>query len=183
VYLSDGGHFENLALYEMVLRRCKDIVVIDSGCDPEYTREDLGNAVRKVRIDLGISIEFADGIDIDPDLGEKGKRCALATIHYDCVDKDAEPGHLLYIKPVLKGNEPEDVKNYGSVNTAFPQEPTSDQWFTESQFESYRRLGLFTVEEMTGKHNEALSVPALFLRAKEYLLNDEDAIALAAGQV
>ncbi len=183
VYLSDGGHFENLALYEMVLRRCKYIVVIDSGCDPEYTREDLGNAVRKVRIDLGISIEFADGIDIDPDLGEKGKRCALATIHYDCVDKDAEPGHLLYIKPVLKGNEPEDVKNYGSVNTAFPQEPTSDQWFTESQFESYRRLGLFTVEEMTGKHNEALSVPALFLRAKEYLLNDEDAIALAAGQV
>src|SRR5262249_35488523 len=31
VYLSDGGHFENLALYEMVRRRCRYIVVIDAG--------------------------------------------------------------------------------------------------------------------------------------------------------
>src|SRR5207302_1870602 len=34
VYLSDGGHFENLGLYEMVRRRCRMIVVSDAGCDP-----------------------------------------------------------------------------------------------------------------------------------------------------
>jgi uncharacterized membrane protein len=44
VYLSDGGHFENLGIYEMVRRRCRVIVVSDSGCDPEYTFDDLGNA-------------------------------------------------------------------------------------------------------------------------------------------
>ena len=54
VYLSDGGHFENLGLYEMVLRRSHRIVVSDGGCDPKYVYEDLGNAVRKIRIDLGI---------------------------------------------------------------------------------------------------------------------------------
>lgn len=31
VYLSDGGHFENLGLYEMIRRRCKWIVVVDAG--------------------------------------------------------------------------------------------------------------------------------------------------------
>ncbi len=60
VYLSDGGHFENLALYEMILRRCRQIVVLDSGCDPAFTYEDLGNALRKVRIDLKVPVEFED---------------------------------------------------------------------------------------------------------------------------
>jgi len=61
VYLSDGGHFENLALYEMVLRRCHLIVLSDGAADPDYEFSDLGNAVRKIRIDLGIRIEF-DGM-------------------------------------------------------------------------------------------------------------------------
>ena len=63
VYLSDGGHFENLAIYEMVRRRCRTIVVLDGGCDPEFRYEDLGNALRKIRIDLGIPIDFEDDAD------------------------------------------------------------------------------------------------------------------------
>jgi hypothetical protein len=58
VYLSDGGHFENLGLYEMVRRRCRFIVAIDAGCDPKFAFEDLGNAVRKIEIDLGVPIRF-----------------------------------------------------------------------------------------------------------------------------
>src|SRR5262249_58439421 len=58
IYLSDGGHFENLGLYEMVRRRCRYMVVVDAGCDPTYTFEDLGNAVRKIAIDLGVKIRF-----------------------------------------------------------------------------------------------------------------------------
>ena len=58
VYLSDGGHFENLGLYEMAMRRCRLIVVSDAGSDPAYAFQDLGNAIRKARIDLGISIEM-----------------------------------------------------------------------------------------------------------------------------
>src|SRR6202023_3783628 len=60
VYLSDGGHFENLGLYEMVRRRCRLIVLVDAGCDPNFAFEDLGNAVRKIYIDLGIRITFGD---------------------------------------------------------------------------------------------------------------------------
>src|SRR5262249_39659236 len=65
VNLSDGGHFENLGLYEMVLRRCHFIVVSDAGEDPECSFSDLGEAIRKIRIDFGIPIEF-DPMSIYP---------------------------------------------------------------------------------------------------------------------
>ena len=42
IYLSDGGHFDNLGVYEMIRRRCKRILVIDAGQDGKYTFFDLG---------------------------------------------------------------------------------------------------------------------------------------------
>jgi hypothetical protein len=59
-YLSDGGHFENLGAYELIRRRVKLIVVIDGGADRDYTFEDLGNLVRKARLDFGAEIKFMD---------------------------------------------------------------------------------------------------------------------------
>ncbi|MFY9854100.1 MAG: hypothetical protein WAK26_09520, partial [Terracidiphilus sp.] len=56
VYLSDGGHFENLGVYELVKRRCKFIVACDAGADPDYSFDDLGNAIRKCREDVGVEI-------------------------------------------------------------------------------------------------------------------------------
>ena len=147
VYLSDGGHFENLALYEMVLRRCRYIVVSDGGCDPTFTFEDLGNAIRKIRIDLGVPIEV-DSREMfpRPKPGEPlrpGSYVATATIRYSAVDKDAKDGLLIYLKPSVYKDEdlPRDVYNYAQQSEQFPHEPTSDQFFSESQFESYRALG------------------------------------------
>ncbi|MFL6452352.1 MAG: patatin-like phospholipase family protein [Bryobacteraceae bacterium] len=172
VYLSDGGHFENLGLFEMVLRRCRFIVVVDAGADPNYTKEDLGNAVRKIRIDLGVPIEFPefpDGIPTDPSLGARARHCALGEILYDCVDPGAENGRLLYLKPVLTGDEPADVLNYNAANPAFPQQSTTDQWFDESQFESYRRLGAHTIEAILGPEIRSFGIAELFEQARAYL--------------
>ncbi|HKP76460.1 MAG TPA: hypothetical protein VJT67_13110, partial [Longimicrobiaceae bacterium] len=105
VNLSDGGHFENLGLYEMVLRRCRFVVVSDAGQDPNATFDDLGNAIRKIRIDFRISIEFDERIHIAPrqDL-PTGLFCARARIRYRDVDgPDAPDGLLLYVKPALYG--------------------------------------------------------------------------------
>jgi hypothetical protein len=149
VYLSDGGHFENLGLYEMVLRRCHYIVVSDAGCDVERTFTDLGNAIRKIRVDLGIDI------DIDTELLEiqtanrlSRTHFALGMIRYDRVDQGASPGLLIYLKPSLTGNEPADVTEYASCHEEFPHEPTSDQFFDESQFESYRALGFHIADKV-----------------------------------
>lgn len=149
VNLTDGGHFDNLGLYEVVLRRCRLVVVSDAACDGRYAFGDLGNAIRKIRVDLGISIEFEHDVRIEgrPD-GAGGERScyAVGTIRYDEVDgPSAPPGRLVYLKPTLAPGDrapvPMDVRAYSGQSAAFPQESTADQWFSESQFESYRELG------------------------------------------
>lgn len=153
IYLSDGGHFENMGLFEMVLRRCRFIVVTDAGADPDYEFEDLGNAVRKIRIDLGIPIEF-ESLPIHRQTGpddDSGKYCAIGRIRYSTIDgEDAPDGVLICFKPVLCGKESRDVQNYAAKNEYFPQEPTSNQFYGESQFESYRQLGEIAVETVFG---------------------------------
>ncbi len=174
VLLSDGGHFENLGLYEMVLRRCRDIVVVDGSADPEGSLEGLGDAVRKIRIDLGIRIEFEGPFPIvprprseEPELPEgTGGYCAVGLIHYEDVDgaltpedpawvpPDHDPerhrltGRLVYIKPTIYGGEPRDIYNYAQGDPTFPHESTADQFFDEPQFESHRMLGAYVVEKL-----------------------------------
>ena len=141
VYLSDGGHFENLALYEMVFRRCGLIVLVDAGCDPKYEYEDLAGAVRKIRADMGIPITFSD---LPRPAGEKepGSHYAIGKIHYTEIGEDRD-GTIIYIKPVLTGDEDVDVRRYATAHkdpkNPFPQQSTMDQFFDEAQFESYRR--------------------------------------------
>jgi len=160
VYLSDGGHFENLGLYEMVRRRCRHILVVDAGCDPDYTYEDLENALRKIRIDFGVTIDF-DGHPLPrPRAGEHdwSRRTVFGRIRYGDKDMSArredgspqhEDGVLVLIKPVLLGDEPIDVLRYAGSRPPggkpFPQESTADQFFSEAQFESYRALGEHSV--------------------------------------
>ena len=157
VYLSDGGHFENLGLYEMVLRRCRVIVAVDASGDSTYAMEDLGNAVRKIRVDFGIPVEFPGGLPIRSRLDKTNAHCAVGQIQYRCVDGERtrsgmkiKNGILVYIKPAMNGNEPPDVSHYAAVDRQFPQQPTADQWFDEAQFESYRRLGSHAVDEILG---------------------------------
>ncbi len=151
VYLSDGGHFENLGLYEMVLRRCRVIILSDAGCDPKCELEDLGDAIRKIRVDLGVPVEFQEGFNIYSRDKLKGKRWAIGTIRYSVVDKGnprEQDGILIYLKPAFYGDEPIDIFNYATANGQFPHESTLDQWFSESQFESYRMLGFYTIEQV-----------------------------------
>ena len=159
VYLSDGGHFENLGLYEMVLRRAHLIVVADGSQDPQSRFEDLAGAVRKIRIDLGIPIDFIGGMPIyaKDDAEHKGqsKYFALGLIRYSCADKNtqganAQDGVVIYLKPAITGGEPIDILNYASTSPAFPHESTADQSYTEQQLESYRVLGSHIIQTLCG---------------------------------
>jgi hypothetical protein len=154
VYLSDGGHFENLGLYEVIARQCRYVVVCDAGADVGYRLDDLANAIRRIRIDFGIPIDFPSGIAIGRP-GADASRSAVGTIRYSVVDPLAEDGVLLYVKPTLIGDEPIDVANYARAHPAFPQESTTNQWFDTAQFESYRMLGLHTVASLCGNHRVA----------------------------
>ena len=143
VYLSDGGHFENLGIYELVRRRCSVVVAIDAGCDPHYEFTDLANAIRKCYADFGVVID----IDVSAIRPVDGGRYvhshhAVGEIRYP--QRDGQPaliGTLLYIKASLDGTEPPDLMNYAFEQGGFPHQSTTDQFFDEPQFESYRKLG------------------------------------------
>ncbi|MBB2962282.1 patatin-like phospholipase family protein [Methylobacterium sp. R2-1] len=147
VYLSDGGHFDNLGLYEMLRRRCRFILVIDASQDKDYGYEDLSRTIQNARIDMaGLEIVFDPMIRIAAkELRTEG---AWATISYptppDATDeqKQRATGRLLYVKPWMITEEtPLEVTAFQVRKPSFPHESTGNQFFTESDFESYRRLG------------------------------------------
>ena len=166
VLLSDGGHFEDLGIYEMIQRRCRFLIVVDGGADPKGVFEDLGNAVRKVRIDQGVEIKFIFNRTtraLTPTKAEC-QHFAVAKIKYSDVDSkvggtQVTDGWLLYIKGVLTGDEPADVYQYKQFNQEFPHQSTADQWFDESQFESYRALGQHSIEKALGVIKSYPSAP------------------------
>ncbi len=142
LYLSDGGHFENLGLYELVRRRCRLIVVVDASADGKLHFEDLGNAIRKCYTDLRIEIDIDVGaIDLCPKSEFSSEHCVAGKIYYGKVDPDAPDGVLLYIKPSLTGLELADVLNHRKTDPGFPHQMPLGRWFDETHFESYRSLG------------------------------------------
>jgi hypothetical protein len=138
VNLSDGGHFDNMGIYELVRRRCKFILLCDAEEDHSYHFGGLGMAIRKCRVDFGAEIKI-DPSQIVPGVAGRWSEshCAVGTIEY----LDGSRGTLVYIKASMTGDEPEDVIQYHATQRQFPHESTADQWFEESQFESYRALG------------------------------------------
>ncbi|MGO9865341.1 MAG: patatin-like phospholipase family protein [Terriglobales bacterium] len=143
VNLTDGGHFENLGIYELVRRRVACIIVCDADADPELKFEDLGNAIRKCRSDFGAQIVIdLSAIRRDRTTLFSASSCARGTVTYT----DGTQGDLIYLKASLTGREPSDVLAYREQHSQFPDQSTADQWFDESQFESYRQLGQFVAE-------------------------------------
>lgn len=154
LYLSDGGHFENLGVYELVRRRCKIILAIDAGADANSTFEDLGNAIRKCKVDFGITITLDIGPLLPVNDCQYGRfKCgsshfAIGSIDYQGDGDPAHMGYLIYLKSSLTGDEPSDLINFKLEEPSFPHHSTVDQFFSESQFESYRRLGEHMVQQL-----------------------------------
>jgi len=152
VYLSDGAHFENLGIYELIKRRCRLIVATDVGEDGSYVFGDLMSAIEKSRTDFGVDVRI-DVSKIRPvaPARESENSYAVGKIHYgkDASGKE-DCGILIYVKSSLPKDDPNaspenrtpsDVVSYAQSNPTFPHQSTADQWFDEVQFESYRALG------------------------------------------
>ncbi|MDQ3112078.1 MAG: hypothetical protein M3R17_19515 [Bacteroidota bacterium] len=164
IQLSDGGHFENLAVYELIRRKVKLIILSDGGADPEFNFDDLANAVEKVRVDFGVKICFEDK-DLNSILGGTAGESlfdkkyniakqgyAIAKIYYN----DGSEGMLAYIKLSMIPNLPTDIYSYKGLNPTFPHQSTADQFFNEKQFEAYRELGYNVTKAMLKDEGEKL---------------------------
>jgi len=135
----------------MIRRRCHFIVVSDATADFGRKFTDLGNAIQKIRIDMGVEITVDKDYDdflYASDVGQVHHRVIICTIDYEHADKGGINGRLIYLKPSINKTEPPDVYTYGRESQTFPHETTADQWFSEAQFECYRTLGEMIAKEI-----------------------------------
>lgn len=148
IYVSDGGHWENLGLVELLRRGCTQIICIDASGDDPGRYDTLGEAIALARSELGIEVE----IDCEPlSPGEDGLSEAshvVGTIQYPPEDADSvgRTGVLIVAKAVLTSGSPLDVRSFGLKDKRFPRHSTGDQLFDDQQFESYRALGAYACD-------------------------------------
>lgn len=186
VYLSDGGHLENLGAYELLRRRCKFIVCVDGSQERGMECSDLIRLQRYAEIDLGVRLHFdtAD-LQIGPN-GLSRAHAILVKIDYapDPARREAikpgsdQLGWMLYVKLALTGVEPAYVHDYRREHPDFPHQTTGDQIYEEEQFEAYRALGECAVdglfrEELTGPQPPR-NVREWFQSLADNLLPDND---------
>lgn len=179
VNISDGGHIENLAVMELLRRKCRLILAVDAGADPLFTFADLENLSIRARNELGVDIRFRDDqipeeiMRPRPSHGYSKRRYAIADLYqlWDKVQKDGEEviehyddkkiGTLVYIKSTVTAPEgrpdipKKDYLKYGTYkykiyHPLFPHEPTSDQFFDPIQWESYYQLGQYIGADVLG---------------------------------
>ena len=154
VNVSDGGHLENLGVYELLKRHCKLIISVDGEADPDLHFTGLMTLIRYAKIDLGINIE----IDLAPirkdESGYSQRAWALGKIHYG----SHHFGHFLYLKAAITRQETHCVAEYSARHPAFPHQSTANQFFREDQFEAYRALGCAVVEQVFAAKAGAESV-------------------------
>jgi hypothetical protein len=157
VQLSDGGHFENTGIYELIRRRMKLIVACDGGADAEFSFSDFQTTVRRIEDDFGARIHVLD--DASPD---HTVPLDLAGLNYPRGAKFAKQGHmianisyadgsmgtLIYLKTTLMAGVSFKVKGYAAQNPDFPDQSTADQFFDEVQLEAYRELGYRIADKM-----------------------------------
>jgi hypothetical protein len=171
INLSDGGHLENMAMYELLRRRCKFIICVDGESDPDCTFQGLMTLVRHAQIDFGVRIDSRLN-DLRPDAKTRyGQTHAVFTrVHYP----DGAIGLLLYIKLSVTGNESELIRRYRTIHPDFPHQSTLDQFFDEEQFEAYRQLGVHAADGLFSRalmsNSNPTSVPHWFRQLAANLL-------------
>lgn len=151
--VTDGGHFENLALYEMIRRRCRLIILSDAAADGGFTFGELSNAIEKCQVDLGVKIKVPEKFSIYSRKASEaeiatGRRFFVAEIVYPEQSPDSKRSWLIYCRPTLYDKEPIDIRHYARANESFPHQSTGDQFFDERQFEAYRKLGRLTFDDV-----------------------------------
>ncbi len=180
IELSDGGHFDNTGIYELVRRRTPVIILSDGSADPATSFDDFGNAVERIRVDFGVSIRFFNE-DLDLSGMLPGSQAAVSEdsariydekynlsargyaigdiIYPDSAAEKGFIGRFIYIKSSLTRNLPGDLYAYKATYPDFPNQPTLDQFFDERQFEAYRELGYQLTKQMLGNPEAMKQLP------------------------
>ncbi len=174
LYVTDGGHYENLGLVELLRRGCTEVYCLDaSGVGADGAEfESIGEAITLARSELGVEIEFA-GEEEKEATGEDGEQGETAPSPADMVPdekthfakrdvvtakikfptteegKAGKVGRLVYVRNAMTETVPWDVRAHHQADPRFPNNSTVDQLYTDQKFEAYRVLGARAAERAT----------------------------------
>lgn len=153
LYITDGGHWENLGLVELLRRRCKTIYCFDASGDAVDTFDTIGEAIMLARTELGVEISLETRpLRRDPDTGRSDRSSVVGTY---LLPGDPEPGTLVFVKSEITDDTPWDVRAFAQRNKSFPNQSTLIQLFDDEQFEAYRELGYTAADQALDTLNDA----------------------------
>lgn len=142
LFISDGGHHDNLGLGALIERECDRIVCVDAGADPDYTCSSLSDVLRMLQIDqrwdFAFFIEGTACSFVDACAALAGGKGPLEIRARSRAGKELR---IRYYKAARLTDVPIAVESYAAKHRDFPHEATSDQFFDEPQFEAYYQLG------------------------------------------
>jgi hypothetical protein len=148
LYVTDGGHYENLGLVELLRRGCRTIYCFDAGGGT--TSRALGDAIALARTELDVEIVMgpeAAGLVEDPVTHRAARCCARGRILFPArADSPAVEGTLFYVRSVLSDDAPWALRSFQENDPVFPHHSTTDQFFDDQHFEAYRALGASAAE-------------------------------------
>jgi len=154
IYVTDGGHYDNLGLVEALRREPAQVIVIDASNDAEDRFTALAEAIATARMDHGITI------DIDPSPMVRGSKAradrawayGIATHPPKDGEEKQYKTEIFFLKALLAGHLDWDIEQYAVEHPDFPRRTTGDQFYDEWDFEAYRALGYELAESLTGHH-------------------------------
>lgn len=135
IYVSDGGHWENLGLTELLRRDCTEIVVIDASGDPGLG--DIGRAMAVARAELGIEFDLDPRVTMAGENGLAKTPVVKGAFEYP----DGRGGTIYYARSVLWKEAPSDLRLFAEREQRYPNHPTSNQFLSGELFDAYRALG------------------------------------------
>lgn len=160
VEISDGGHFENTGMYELLRRRSALIICCDGGADSKFTFSDLYSCLSRAREDFGIEVKVR-GLDLGEMIPSKewqsfpNKAKFTKKSHFvaDIIYPNGIKGKMVFIKTALVDHLTFPTLAYRGGHSDFPDESTADQFFDSDQFDAYRDLGYKIGKSVTDDQN------------------------------
>jgi hypothetical protein len=149
IYVTDGGHYENLGMVEALRREPYHVIVVDASGDAPGQFSTLGQAIALARSELGVQVDIspAGSLQPDKDTGLCARPYAVGTFSYpDPAKNTAGPHHLIYLKLAVPAGAPLDVLAYRRTHTTFPTDSTLQQLYDDQEFEAYRELGYYCAQ-------------------------------------
>jgi hypothetical protein len=174
MYVTDGGHYDNLGMVEALRRGARHIVVLDASGDKADSWSTLGGAIQLARADTGVEIDLdpttmiQGGAKLAPGqvtrpwaYGRFRRIPGYAGQSAGFMAQWPQEGDIWICKLGWWTGAPWDVRAYARNHPAYPCDSTLQQRYDASEFSAYQELGAATVLNAAGRCGPGITSPSL----------------------